>query len=169
MPIEVFAKFFHYEEIKTTPTMFICKFEKALNFLDDGWDSMQIGGVIKVLQKQSIVCELITSSQNFTCNFHYTRYHKIAGELTPLNMHLNSYQEDALVQLEVFYEGRLMIILSTFSNASLAQIRKNLSYKENLALLETYAYMLGIKRVCKPKHIFDIGTGSWYQHMYRLR
>jgi len=74
MPIEVFAYFFH-EEVRTTPTMFICKSEKALNFLDDGWDSMQLGGVISVLQKQSIICKLIISSQNFTCNFHYTRYH----------------------------------------------------------------------------------------------
>ena len=48
MSIEVFADFFHDEEVRTTPTMFICKSRKALNFLDDGWDSMQIGGVVLV-------------------------------------------------------------------------------------------------------------------------
>ena len=62
MPIEVFADFFHDEEVKTTPTMFICKSKKALNFLDDGWDSMQTSGVILILHKHSIVCKPIISS-----------------------------------------------------------------------------------------------------------
>lgn len=86
MSIEVFVDFFHEsdEEVRTTPTMFICKSKKALNFLDDGWESMQLGGVISVLQKQSIVCKLIISSQNFTCNFHYTRYHKVAEQVNLL-------------------------------------------------------------------------------------
>ena len=100
--------------------MLICKFEKASNFLDDGWDSMQTHEFISLLQKQSIVSKLIISSQNFTCNFHYTRYHKVVGELTPLYMDLNSYQEDASLGLEAFYEVRMIAILSTFSNASLA-------------------------------------------------
>ena len=88
---------------------------------------MQIGEVIMVLQKQSIVCKLTISSQNFTCSFHYSRYHKVIDELTPLEMDLSSYQEIASVGLEVFYEGRLITILSTFSNAFLAQIREDLS------------------------------------------
>ena len=148
MPIEVFVEFFSDEEVRTTPTMFICKSEKALNFLDDGWDSMQTGGVISILQKHSIVCKLVISSQNFTCNFHYTRYHKVAGQITPLDMDLNTSQEDDLVGLEVFYEGRLITVLSTFSNASLTQIKEDLSYKEKLPLPETYVFMLNNKRVC---------------------
>ena len=68
-------------------------------------------------------------------------------------MDLNSYLEDALVGLEVFYEGRLITILSTFSNISLAQIREDLSYEENLPLPETYVFMLSNTRVCKQKHI----------------
>ena len=108
---------------------------------------MQTGGVLSVVQKQSIVCKLIISSMNFSCSFHYTRYHKVAGELTPLDMDLNSYQEDASISLEVCYEGRLITILSTFCNASLAQIREYLSYKENLPLLETYVFMLSKKRL----------------------
>ena len=64
-------------------------------------------------------------------------------------MDLNSYREDASVGLDVYYEGRLITILSTFCNASLAQIREDLSYKENLPLpAETYVYMLSNKRVC---------------------
>ena len=49
MPIEVFADFFHDEEVRTTPTMFICKSKKAVDFLDDGWDKMQTGRVLSDL------------------------------------------------------------------------------------------------------------------------
>ena len=102
MTIKVFADFFHDE--------------KAISFLDDGWDSMQIGGVTKVLQKQSIVCKLTISSQNFTCNFHYTRYHKVAtSKCTPLDMDLNSYQESASISFfEVYHEDTLITLLNTF-------------------------------------------------------
>ena len=148
MPIEVFADFFHDEEVRTTPTMFICKSKRALDFLDDGWDKMQTGGVLLALQKQSVVCKLIISSMNFSCSFHYTRYHKVAGELTPLDMDLSSYREDVSVGLEVCYEGRLITILSTFCNASLAQIREDISYEKNLPLPKTYVFMLNNKRVC---------------------
>ena len=68
-------------------------------------------------------------------------------------MDLNSYQEDASVGLEVFSKGRLITILSTFSNASLARIKEDLSYEENLALPQTYVFMRSNKRVCKQKHI----------------
>ena len=63
-------------------------------------------------------------------------------------MDLNSSQEDDLVGLDVFYEGRLITILSTFSNASLAEIREDLSYEAKLPLPETYVFMLNNKRVC---------------------
>ena len=33
MPIEVFADFFHDEEVRTTPTMFLCNSEKALEMM----------------------------------------------------------------------------------------------------------------------------------------
>lgn len=152
MPLEVFVDFFCDEVIRTTPTMFICKSENALDFLDDGWDNRQTCGVISVVQKRSIVCKLIISSQNFTCNFHYRRYHKAAGKLTPLDMDLTSDPEYASLHLEVFYEGTLITILSTFSNASLAQIRQDLSYEEHLQVSTTYIFRLNNKRVCSNKY-----------------
>ena len=95
---------------------------------------------------------------NFSCSFHYTRYHKVAGDLTPLDMDMNTYQEDASVGLEVCYEGRLITILSTFCNASVAQIREDLSYEENLPLPETYVFMLNNKRVCQSNHVLYLQT-----------
>ena len=50
MPIEVFFYFLFDEEIKVSPKMFICKPSKALDILDNGWNTRRAGGIIFVLQ-----------------------------------------------------------------------------------------------------------------------
>lgn len=168
MPVEVFVDFFGEEGIRTTPTMFICRSEEALDFLDDGWESKQTGGVISVLQKKSIVCKLIIGSQNFTCNFHYRRYHSVAGEVTPLDMDLNPDQENSAVALEVFYEGSMITILSTFSDASLGQIREDLRYEEHLALPTTYVFQLNNRRVFQPKPLTNFEFTRFFNYTHVL-
>lgn len=104
MPIEVFVDFFFDEEIRTTSTMFICKSNNSLDFLDDGWDRKNTDGFISVLQKKSLICKYIINSQNFITTFHYTRYHQVAGNLVPLDQDLESDPENKPLVMEIYLD-----------------------------------------------------------------
>lgn len=150
MPIEVFVDFFFDEEIRIASTMFICKSSEALDFLDNGWDTRKTEGIISVLQKKSIICKYIISSQNCIATFHYTRYHLVNGNLIPLDQDLESDPDNKPLVMEIYWEGQLLTMLNKLSKTSLSQIREDLTYEEIEHLPKDYAFTMDSRKVNKP-------------------
>ena len=129
MPLHVFMDFFHDEEVsRKTETMFICKTDSCLDFLDDNWDIQDFEGILCKVEKCSIVCKCMIASQNFIVSFHYMMWHRINGHLVGMDQGLRDDASNPLRAIEVMYENQLLTVFSVRANVTLRQVRE-LAYK----------------------------------------
>ena len=120
IPIEVFVDFFFDEQIRTTKTMFICKSESCVDFLNDKWDRKECRGTLCLLQKKSIICKYIIGSQNFVVSFYYYRFYLLNGQLIPLDQDTMSNPENKPLALEIYFEESLLTVIDIMLSTSLA-------------------------------------------------
>ena len=144
---EVFVDFFFDEQIRTTKTMFICKSESCLDFLNDKWDSKESWGTLCLLQKKSIICKYIIGSQNFVVSFYYNRFHLLNGQLIPLDRDTASNPKNKPLALEIYFEEGLLIVIDTMSSTSLAQLKTKLTFEDLPLMPKNYAFSLNKRKV----------------------
>ncbi|KAI5074000.1 hypothetical protein GOP47_0012013 [Adiantum capillus-veneris] len=133
--------------------MFICKSESCLDFLDDNWDRKKSQNKICILQKKSIICKFIISSQNFLVSFYYIRYHLLSGQLIPLDQDTENSLENKPLSMELYFRDSLLSVMETMSSTNLAQLKIDLTCEELPFLPKFYAFSLNNRKIlrCKEK------------------
>ena len=147
IPVEVFVDFFYDEQIRSTTTMFICKSESCLDFLDDNWDRKQSQSTLCLVQKKSIICKYIIGSQNFIVSFYYFRFHLLNGQLIPLDQDITTNPENKPLAVEIYFQENLITVIDIMSSTSLAQLRTELTLEELPLMPESYAFSLNNRKV----------------------
>ena len=98
------------------------------------------------MQKDSVVCRYMLSSQNLVIAFWYRRYRVQNCSMVPLDQDINGL--DTSVSLDVFSEGGdLISTVTTHQDKPLSQLRENLNYMEVMDLPEKFHFVIDNQKV----------------------
>ena len=147
MPLHVFIDFFHDEVLRKTETMYVCKSESCLDFLDDAWDIQDCEGILCKVDKQSVVCKCMIASQNFIVSFHYLRWHMVTGHLVAMDQDLRDVVSNPLRAIEVMCQNQLVTVVTVRGSVTLRQVQEDLLNELDLNLPSKFVFKCNMRKV----------------------
>lgn len=147
MPLHIFVDFFHDEEVRKTMSMFLCKSETCLDFLDQNWDNSLTNGIFCKVEKKSIVCKSMIATQNFIISFYYMRWHYVEGQTVAIDQDLTEDHDNPFILLEVWIDEVLFTVLNVRANVTLRQVRWDLKNEVDIEIPEDYTFECNGRKV----------------------
>ncbi len=153
MPLNVFIDFFALSDrpIELKNTMLVCKnldSNTVLEFLDKGWDTKILNGILCRVNPGSVNVKYMIKTQNFILTFYYQRSHNVNGVFVDLDQDLLNLQNNPLIEIDVWMDNELQTTLLIGELCSLHQLRQDLIAEDEIELPNNFKFMINGKRVC---------------------
>ena len=149
MPIAVFVDFFSTSTTRITKTMIVVQnIDEAImeQCVDKGWDTKEDSGVICRIDIPTMSCKFMIPSQNFILTFYYRRWHTVGGRLVPLEQDMESFKDDPIIEIDIFFDNSLVFTLKIRGLCTLKQVQNDLLHEE-IQLPQKYFFFINERKV----------------------
>ena len=112
MPLNVFIDFFALSDrpIEMKNTMLVCRNvdpNLPLEFLDKGWDSRCVNGIVRIVNPESVNVKYMIKTQTFILSFFYKRSHNMNGVQVDLDQDLLDMENNRLIEIDIWMDNEL--------------------------------------------------------------